>query len=59
MDKQQYTRLNITLPTDLLQEFEKYCESQGMFLSPRIAVLIRKDLNRVTRIRQPKTSPIG
>ena len=46
MSKQQYTRLNITLPSDLLQEFEKYCESQGMFLSPRIAVLIRKDLEQ-------------
>lgn len=46
MNKQKYTRLNITLPSDLLQEFEKYCESQGMFLSPRIAVLIKKDLEQ-------------
>ena len=50
MSKQQYTRLNITLPTDLLQEFEKYCESQGMFLSPRIAVLIKRDLEANVKI---------
>ena len=46
MDKQKYTRLNITLPTDLLEKFNEYCESQGMFLSPRIAVLIKKDLEQ-------------
>ena len=46
MDKQQYTRLNITLPTELLKQFEEYCEKEGMFLSPRIAVLIRKDLEQ-------------
>lgn len=44
MDKQKYERLNITLPADLLDEFNKYCEREGMMLSSRIAVLIRKDL---------------
>ena len=46
MDKQKYTRLNITLPTDLLDEFDKYCTKEGMMLSSRIAVLIRKDLEQ-------------
>ena len=44
MDKQKYTRLNITLPTELLEEFDKYCQMEGMMLSSRIAVLIKRDL---------------
>lgn len=44
MDKQEYVRLNITLPTELLKKFEEYCEKEGMMLSSRIAVLIKKDL---------------
>ena len=44
MDKQKYTRLNITLPTGLLNEFVEYCDKSGMSLSSRIAVLIKKDL---------------
>lgn len=44
MDIQQYVRLNISLPIDLLKKYKKYCEEQGMNLSSRIAVLIKKDL---------------
>jgi len=44
MDKDKYRRLNITLPDDLLTQFEEFCEKEGMMLSSRIAVLIRKDL---------------
>jgi len=44
MNKQKYTRLNITLPNDLLEEFDKYCQMEGMMLSSRIAVLIKRDL---------------
>ena len=50
MDKQKYTRLNITLPTELLNEFEKYCERQGMMLSSRIAILIKKELDIVPKL---------
>ena len=46
MDKQKYERLNITLPADLLDEFNRYCEREGMMLSSRIAVLIKKDLEQ-------------
>ncbi|MBI2558809.1 CopG family transcriptional regulator [Candidatus Woesearchaeota archaeon] len=46
MSKQQYKRLNISLPEDLLNEFTKYCQKEGMMLSSRIAVLIRKDLEQ-------------
>lgn len=44
MDKQKYSRLNITLPTELLNEFTEYCNKSGMTLSSRISVLIKKDL---------------
>ena len=46
MNKQQYARLNITLPLDILKKFEEYCEKEGMMLSSRIAVLIRHDLEK-------------
>ena len=49
MSKQQYIRLNITLPSDLLEKFNEFCESQGMMLSSRIAVLIRKDLEQINK----------
>ena len=44
MGKQQYARLNISLPEKLLDEFTEYCDKSGMTLSSRIAVLIKKDL---------------
>jgi len=50
MDKQKYTRLNITLPSNLLDKFTEYCEKEGMMLSSRIAVLIRKDLESIAKI---------
>ena len=40
----KYKRLNITLPEDLLKEFEEYCKREGMNMSARIAVLIKRDL---------------
>ena len=46
MNKQQYTRLNITLPSELLEQFKEYCIKEGMVLSPRIAILIKKDLEQ-------------
>jgi metal-responsive CopG/Arc/MetJ family transcriptional regulator len=42
-------RLYITLPEDLLRQFESYCQRNGMKLSSRIAVLIRKDLEQSAR----------
>ena len=42
-------RVYITLPKDLLEQFEGYCERNGMKLSSRIAVLIRQDLERSAR----------
>lgn len=45
MDK-QYERLNITLPKELLDEFKKFCERNGINLSSRIAILIKEDLQK-------------
>ena len=46
MNKDKYRRLNITLPDDLLTQFWDFCEKEGMMLSSRIAVLIKKDLEQ-------------
>jgi metal-responsive CopG/Arc/MetJ family transcriptional regulator len=43
MDK-KYDRLNITLPKELLKKFKEFCEKNGINLSSRIAILIKKDL---------------
>ena len=40
----QYERINITIPKRLLKEFKLYCEKEGMSMSSRIAVLIKRDL---------------
>jgi metal-responsive CopG/Arc/MetJ family transcriptional regulator len=41
-----YDRLNITLPKELLKKFKEYCEKEGMNMSSRISVLIKRDLER-------------
>ena len=42
----KYERLNITLPKNLLDEFKKFCEANGINLSSRIAILIKEDLEK-------------
>ena len=46
MDTQKYERVDITLPSDLLKRFEQYCEKEEMQISSRMAVLIKKDLEK-------------
>lgn len=41
---EKYERLNITLPKDLLKDFKDFCEANGINLSSRISILIKKDL---------------
>lgn len=48
----QYERLNITLPKDLLKEFKKFCESNGINLSSRIAILIKEDLDKKNPLKK-------
>jgi metal-responsive CopG/Arc/MetJ family transcriptional regulator len=45
-NKQTFQKLTITLPDELLKEFKNYCEEEGMNLSSRIAILIKKDLKK-------------
>lgn len=40
----KFKKLTITLPEDLLKKFKKFCDDEGMNLSSRIAILIKKDL---------------
>jgi hypothetical protein len=44
MNPEQYERVDVTLPSALLAQFRERCNAQGMKLSSRIAVLVRKDL---------------
>ena len=50
MDK--YDKLTITLPEDLLNEFRKFCEKNGINLSSRIAVLIKEDLENKNPLKK-------
>ena len=38
--------VTISLKADLLSKYKEYCKRRGMFLSRRIEVLIRKDLEK-------------
>jgi metal-responsive CopG/Arc/MetJ family transcriptional regulator len=59
MTTQKYQRVDITLPSDLLKKFEQYCEKEGMKISSRMAVLIRKDLKKGEKTtRFPKEGTI-
>ena len=42
----KYKKVTITLPEDLLKNYQKYCEDEGMNLSSRIAILLKKDLEK-------------
>ena len=42
----EYQKLTITLPNNLLKEFRKFCENNGINLSSRIAILIKEDLQK-------------
>jgi len=48
----QYERLNITLPLDVLKKFKKFCEDNGINVSSRIAVLIKKDLEQKNPLKK-------
>lgn len=47
----KYKRVNITLPEDVYEKFLKYCDGEGMNLSSRIAVLIKRDINPLGSLR--------
>ena len=46
MSIQKYKRISITIEKRLLEEFQKYCNNEGMNISSRIGVLIKKDLEK-------------
>ncbi|AJF62605.1 MAG: hypothetical protein QT11_C0001G0462 [archaeon GW2011_AR20] len=46
MDKSTFKKVTITLPEDLFKKYQKYCEAEGMNLSSRIAILLKKDLEK-------------
>ncbi len=42
----EYERVNITLPKKILNEFKEFCQNNGINISSRIAILIKKDLEK-------------
>jgi len=40
----KYPKVTISLPEDILQDYKKFCKINGMNISSRIAILLRKDL---------------
>ena len=44
MSKEKYVKTTISLPEGILNEYWKFCEQEGMTLSSRIAVLMKRDL---------------
>ena len=45
-------KITITLPPKLINEFKIYCGNNGMNVSKRIALLMRKDLRKTTNENQ-------
>ena len=39
-----FKKVTITLPIEILEAYQRFCEKEGMNLSSRIAVLIKRDL---------------
>lgn len=48
----RYQKLTITLPENILKEFRKFCESNGINLSSRIAILIQEDLEKKNPLKK-------
>ena len=47
-----YQKLTITLPEDILKEFKKFCDNNGINLSSRIAILIKEDLEKKNPLKK-------
>ena len=47
-----YQKLTITLPENILKEFRNFCESNGINLSSRIAILIKEDLEKKNPLKK-------
>ena len=48
----KYQKLTITLPEELLKQFRKFCEKNGINLSSRIAVLVKEDLEKKNPLKK-------
>lgn len=49
MDKIIFKKVTITLPEELIEKYWKYCQDEGMNLSSRIAILLKRDLDKFQR----------
>jgi len=49
--KQSFTKVTVTLPSELQKEYKQTLESSGMSLSSRLAILIKGDLKRLAKAK--------
>lgn len=43
--------VTVSLKADLFNEYKKYCDQYGMFISRRVEILLEKDLNELKKFR--------
>jgi len=48
----KYQKLTITLPEEILKDFKKFCDNNGINLSGRIAILIKEDLKKKNPLKK-------
>lgn len=48
----EYQKLTITLPENLLERFREFCQKNGINLSSRIAILIKEDLEQKNPLKK-------
>lgn len=51
MDKTQFQKVTITLPSKLQENYRKVLESLGMTLSGRLALLIKRDFEKLNKVK--------
>lgn len=44
-----YTRITITVEDKLLKAYKKFCKDNAIKLSTRIQLLMKKDLNKISK----------
>lgn len=49
MSKEKYVKVTISLPEEILSKYWEYCEREGMTLSSRLAVLMKRDLEQIKK----------
>lgn len=52
MTQDKTIRLNITIPSRLLREYQKQCKECGFSMSSRLSTLMKRDINALKEIQR-------